>query len=464
MSVFRISSAAREAPDRPALIADGRTWTWRELADRTLPICARLDLPPGSRVVVRADNRLETVLVLLALLERGITIVPLHPRWTAAEVERSVRDAEPALALLDQGTIATLASAGPMPKDEGPEPDPDATLAMLYTSGTTGRPKGALLSRRAFAASAAASAERLGWRPRDRWLLTLPLCHVGGLSVLTRCLAARRCLVLQPRFEPHALLAAIEHEGVTLASVVPTMLSVLLAADARNLLSRLRVLLVGGAAAARPLLVECAARRLAVVTTYGLTEACSQVATQVPRRGRLQQGVGRPLAGMEVRAVGPDGEPLADGEIGTLQIRGPARMIGYWRSEPLGPAWLDTGDLGHLDARGKLHVAARRTDLVVTGGENVYPAEVEAALLACPGVRDALVFGVEDPLWGQCVAAAVVLTPGHVKLPERAMLAGLAPYRRPRLGCVVDALPLTAAGKPDRAAQELRDRLLPWPR
>src|SRR6185437_8373891 len=178
----------------------------------------------------------------------------------------------------------------------------------VYTSGTTGRPKGAVLSRRAFVASAAASAANLGWRDDDRWLVCMPLAHVGGLSILTRCLAAGRTVVLEPRFDPDAVLAAIDRERVTLLSVVPTMLTALLERPAASALSRLRALLLGGAAAPFSLLETCARRGIPALATYGLTEACSQVTVQrLAQPLRAVPGSGQPLPGVEIRIARPDG-------------------------------------------------------------------------------------------------------------------------------------------------------------
>jgi len=428
MAGLRVSAAACDAPNRVALVAGGHTWTFAQLAARVGPIAAGL---PDAPIAVRAEASVEAVVVMLAAFERGCPVVPLHPRWTASEVAARLGDACP---------IDPACPPVGTRRARWPEPLPAAPLLRLYTSGSTGQPKPVVLTRAMVAASAAASAERLRWRPDDRWLLATPLAHVSGLGVLTRCLIARRCAVLQSRFDPAEVLAAID-AGATMASVVPTMLARLLEADADNRLARLRVLLVGGAAAPQPLLAECARRRVRLAVTYGLTEASSQVATQAPRR-HLQRGVGRPLAGVQVRTS-------ADGEI---LVRGPTVAT---------DGWLATGDLGRIDRRGCLHVLGRSSELIVTGGENVHPTEVEAALLACPGVAAAVVFGVPDAVWGEQVAAAVVVAPG-APLP-RPEVAG---FRRPRLGCTVAELPLTAGGKVDRAAaaRQFIPLLTEWPR
>lgn len=460
LSVF---SAAREAPHRDALVWQSETLSYASLADRVWPVVERLrarGVTRNTRVAVRAQNDPEAVFTLLALMALDATAVLIHPRLTAVEAQCLLDDAAPSL-VLDEGSVTSPRAA----RDEGwrGQPvahDPDATLAMLYTSGTTGRPKGAMLPRSAFVASAEASAANLGWRDDDRWLLCLPVCHVGGFSVLTRCVMARRCAVMLPRFDAAAVLASITRDHATLLSVVPTMLRALLDHADAAALSSLRAVLVGGAATPRSLLERCASSGVRALTTWGLTEACSQVTTQrydeaAPLVARDDSGA--PLAGFEVELAGDDGTPVATGEIGRIRVRGPAVMSGYWGHPPRDGAWLDTGDLGSFDTERNLTIHARRTDLIVTGGENVYPVEVEHALMELAGVEAAMVFGVADERWGQAVAAAIVRSRTiDDETAWRASLAGelaqrLAPHKRPRRVCVVDALPMRATGKVDRA-------------
>lgn len=454
MDALSLAEAARDAADHPALFAGELVLTFADLEARARAFAGALaarGVAAGSRVAILAQNRVEAVIAVHALLALGAAIVPIHPRLTPAEVAIIVGDARPALTLREGDLDALLAEP---PRAEPPWPaaiDPGAPLSIVYTSGTTGRPKGALLSRRAFLAGAAASAENLGWTAADRWLLCLPLCHIGGLSILTRCLAARRAVILEPRFDPDAVLAAIERRQATLLSVVPTMLAALLERDRHGVLARLRAVLSGGAATPWALLEECERRGVPALTTYGLTEACSQATSQAPRSPYVpERGSGRPLPGVELRVD----------HAGRIHLRGPTLMSGYFRGEGQAPdtstftdGWLDTGDLGELDEAGRLHVHARRTDLIVTGGENVYPLEIEQHLEALPGVRRALVFGVPDPRWGQLVAAAIE---ADAALDEPALAAALAaqlaPHKRPRLLAVVPALAVTGSGKLVRAA------------
>jgi O-succinylbenzoic acid--CoA ligase len=446
LSIF---DAAREAPDRVALICSGERLTFAELADRAAASIGALTVRglDGSsslpRTAVVGSSSLETVCILIALIEMGEPFVLLHPRHTERERAAILDELRPSL-ILDRN----LELGAP---DRTPRSIPDERcLAVVYTSGTSGRAKGAILSRRAFMASARASEKNLGWRDDDRWLTSLPLAHVGALSVVTRCLMARRTIVLEEAGVAHVerLAQTMERERVTIASLVPTVLRRLL--DLQRPFSHLRAVLLGGAAAPAALLEDAASRRIPVLTTYGLTEACSQVTTQ--RYGTppsIEQGAGPPLPDYEVRI-----------EQDQILVRSPSLMTGYVNApDPFRDGFFPTGDLGRLDEHGRLHVLARRTDLIVTGGENVYPAEVEQVLLAVPGIEAACVFGVPDETWGELVAAALVAKqPSEVEIARHVSVA-LASFKWPRRIAFLDALPLTSSDKIDRAAARLRAEL-----
>ena len=420
-----ILAAARDAPDAPGLRVGERVYRYAELAALTADRIAALrrETGAGRAFPVVGHNTLDVVVTLYALLELRVPALLVHPRLTAAE-----------RAALD----AVAARAGPLP--------PDAA-AILFTSGTTGEPRGAVLARSAFVASAAASAANLGWEDDDCWLLCMPVARVGGLSILTRCLAARRCVALAPAFDAAAFPDWVDTQRITLASVVPTMLTrVLDRHPGWTAPPHLRAILVGGAAAAPKLFRRAADRQLPIVVTYGCTETCSQVVATpyAARNAPSDFGAGVPLPGIDLR--------VTDGHV---EVRGPVLMAGYWNEPPLAPgAWFDTGDLGALDPRGCLHVHARRADLIVTGGENVYPAEVERTLEALPGIAAAGVFGVPDEVWGQTVAAVLVaaaVPPSDAAL-HAYLTRQLAPHKRPRHVCYIDRLPQTPAGKLDRLA------------
>jgi O-succinylbenzoic acid--CoA ligase len=452
---FSWQQAAAEAPEEEALRWGPRVWNFRGLAWAVAAAgeeLRALGAGPGAAVAVQAPNGLRALTLAAATLEIGATLVLIHPRLTDHEAEVLLSEARPAVFAREDG-LTRRPGAATFPQRVG---------VVMFTSGTSGKPRGALLSRPALEAAARASNENLPVRPGDRWLLCLPLCHIGGLSILLRCLLGRGSVVLAPRFRPDEVLALIEQHRPTLLSVVPTMLHGLLEADHDGLLASPRAVLVGGAAAPAALLSRCARQGVMALTTYGLTEACSQVTTQRPRaRGTTEEGVGYPLAGVALRIVDEQGREVEPGEVGRLQVQGPTVMDGYLGEAPL-RGWLDTGDLGSLDPTGRLHVHARRTDLIVTGGENVYPAEVEGWLTTQAGVAEAMVFGVPDPVWGQIVAAAVVPGPGfHLERLKAAATAGLAAHKRPRRWAAVEALPLGATGKPLRrlALERFGERL-----
>jgi O-succinylbenzoic acid--CoA ligase len=437
-------------------MTDDGAWSFQDLGERVVALSARLRLRGvgmGTRVALVASNRAETVVAILALIELGSVLVPIHPRYTAREAEAIRADVAPCVTLEDADLKSEGFGAVEFVSDEVASSEP---LAIVHTSGTSGSPKGAVLSRGAFLESAEACWKHLGVHDDDRWLLCMPVCHVGGLSILTRCLVAQRPVVLVGRFDPRAVLSAIERHRVTLLSVVPTMLRSLLDADDRGVLAALRVVLVGGAACPDAWIDECASRGIAAVATYGLTEACSMVtAHAVGDSARAsQRGAGRPLSSVEMRIVGEAGVIEKSLKIGRIQLRGPSLLSGYHgRPDPFVDGWFDTGDLGCLDEGGVLFVSARRSDLIVTGGENVYPAEVERALEALVGVREALVFAVPSETWGAVVGAAIVAdAETQIDLSAIALAAAqvLSSHKRPRYVAVVDALPLTPAGKLDR--------------
>lgn len=413
---------AERPPDALGLITADRAWTCAEIRS---VVAERVRAWRGAGSVgVVGGTTLEHLFDLLAAIDAGVPAVLLHPRWTERERDAVLERARPPL-VSDAGRLRRRADASALPPH---------VLAVVATSGTTGVPKLAVLSRRALETSAIASAAHLGASADDRWLLAMPLAHVGGLGVVIRSLVYRAPIVLAEDAEWYALA---RDARVTHVSLVPTLLARLL--DAAVPLPALRVVLVGGAACPAPLLDRALAAGLPARPTYGLTETCGQVATATSDRRALV-----PLPGVDVRVVD-----------GSLRVRSPAAMDG-WLDAPSpfdADGYYDTGDLGMLDADGHVVIDARRTDLVVTGGENVYPREVEDVLERMPGVRAACVFGVADPEWGERVAAAVVVErdgPSDAELVARARCE-LAGFKVPRSIARVSALAVGANGKIDRA-------------
>ncbi len=352
-------------------------------------------------------------------------------------------------------------------RDDLPEPEPfslipfdlSSPLAILFTSGTTGRPKGALQTLDNHFWSALASAFRLGTLPDDRWLLTIPLYHVGGLAIPLRCCLYGTTVVIPATesFEPDVLRDDMQRHAVTLVSLVPAMLQRMLDAYPKDPFpASLRLILLGGAAAPLRLLERAARLDLPLALTYGLTETASQVATALPDEvGRKPGSAGKPLLFTRVSIQDENGRELPPGEIGEIVVTGPTVVPGYYRHPEQTGGTFHTGDLGTLDEDGDLWVVQRRSDLIVSGGENVYPAEVERVLLEHPSVREACVVGIRDDEWGEKVAAALVLQPGAAieKQEIQDFCRGhLAGYKLPRLIRFLPELPRTASGKIQRAA------------
>jgi o-succinylbenzoate---CoA ligase len=443
LSVF---AAAREAPDHPALVTGGREIPYGELADRTRHAVGWLrerGLDRAELMGLDGHPSVATLEMLHALMALDVPVLLLHPRLTPTERQTILAEAGPSAVVPPDRAGQTGRAAGADPE---PPPDDERPLAVVHTSGSTGRPRGVVLSRRAFAASAAASAANLGWQTDDRWLLRLPIAHVGGLSVVTRCLLARRTVVVAPDAGVAAMLEVMERDRVTIVSLVPTLLHRLMEHDPPT---HLRAVLLGGAAASPALLERAADRGWPVLTTYGLTEACSQVTTQpygTVNRGEL--GAGPPLPGTEVRID----------DSGQVLVRGPTLFTGYLApggiERPfLEGAWFATGDHGRVDDAGNLHILGRRADRIISGGENVAPLEVEQALERVAGVRQACVFGLPDPEWGEVVCAAVVAGPDlDLDRLRRQLSLELAPFKRPRRVALLEALPTRGAGKVDRPA------------
>jgi O-succinylbenzoic acid--CoA ligase len=469
---------AQTTPDRLALVWRDRVWSFASLAaaaDEAARRLAGLGVQMGDRVAVVMANRPEFVQLVHAVSRLGAILVPLNVRLTGSELRTLLDDAEPRVVVVDRATCSLLdgwsgtvveidrewSSLRPTTVEPRRAIDLAAVHTLVYTSGTTSRPKGVLLTYGNHWWSALGSQLNIGAVPEDRWLLCLPLFHVGGLSILFRSVIGGFAVELHERFDPASVNRAIE-EGTTLLSVVGTMLWRMLEERGERPYPRhLRAVLLGGGPAPRPLLEHAAALGVPVLQTYGLTETASQLATLAPEDALRKLGsAGRPLYPNELRVVREDGSPAGPGEPGEITVRGPVVTPGYWRrpdltARALRDGWLWTGDLGYLDEDGYLTVLDRRDDLIVTGGENVYPAEVEAVLLAHPAVAEAAVVGIPDVEWGQRVVAAVVLRPGAtVRAADLASWCRerLAGYKVPRAFRFVSELPRTESGKVQRWA------------
>ncbi|MBV9327418.1 MAG: o-succinylbenzoate--CoA ligase [Chloroflexi bacterium] len=432
---------AAVTPERRALVCGAQAWSFAELDRRVDAAAASLDVREGERVGIRAANSLGFVVAVQALMRRGGVLVPINTRLTDAEVAWQVEDAQVSRVVGDDDLEALLRQPTPAHQTRARDFELHAWHSIVYTSGTTGRPKGAILTYGNHWWSAVASALNLGLLADDTWLACLPLFHVGGLAILLRGVIYGMAVVVQSRFEAAEVNRAIDEQGVTIVSVVSTMLERMLAERGpRAYPPSLRCVLLGGGPAPLPLLERAAAAGVPVVQTYGLTETASQVVTLAPEDALRKLGsAGKPLMGSEIR-VGSDGE---------IEVRGPSVSPGYVNHPPR-DGWLHTGDLGRLDDDGYLYVLDRRDDLIVSGGENVYPAEVEAALLAHPAVSEAGVIGVPDAEWGRRVTAVVVVRAGVTATADELIAfcrQRLAAYKAPRHIEFRSALPRNGAGK-----------------
>ncbi len=454
----------------------------------------------GEPVAALIAGALEMTLLLHAVQRCGALLLPLNVRLTPPELRHQLGDsgartlvsdaplADAADALvhelalcglrlsLSRAAEPSLTPAAGRAKaacEQPPCGDSDSARALLwlYTSGTTGAPKAAEISQVALHASARGHEQLIGLAPGELWLACMPLFHVGGLSILIRCTLAGACAELHDRFEPERVRAALVSGRIALVSLVPTMLArVLDAWGERPAPPALRCVLLGGAGAPPALLARARALGFPLAPTYGLTEAASQVATRLPGESREPLGGRlRPLPGSELRIVDDAGEEAPPGIAGEICVRGPTLMTRYvGRPEETARAltggWLHTGDVGRLDAEGGLEVLDRRADLIVSGGENVYPAEVEAALLAHPAVAEACVVARPDSELGARPVAWIVLHPG-ARVSEEDLRAHcrerLARYKLPVAFELASELPRNAAGKLLRHA--LRARLCSAP-
>lgn len=426
-----LERATAADPERVAVETTAGSVVYRELLERARGAAGALvglGVRAGDRVAIALPAGLEFAVAFHGCLLVGAVAQPIDLRLAGAERERRA-----------EGAAAVVESplAGGSPLDGSAVRDPDAVAVLLHTSGTTGAPRAIGLTYGNFERSAAGSAEVLGLDPAERWLCALPLAHVGGMSILVRSAIYGTTAVVHERFDAAAATRALMREGVTLASLVPTTLARMLDAGLERP-PALRCALTGGAPLPAPLARRALEAGVPVAQTYGMTEACSQVATSAPGE---PETAGRPLPGTRVE-IGADGEILVSGPTVAPGAAGPDGR-------------LHTGDLGRLDERGRLTVTGRLSELIVTGGENVAPAEVEAVLLAHAAVADAAVFGAPDPEWGEAVTALVVPRDGAPVDPVALRAhcsAALAGYKVPKSFVAVATVPRTPSGKILRGA------------
>lgn len=470
MTTLSIFDAARDAPQAPALIEAERTLSFAELAARAEPFARALERerPKALQLTPHAD--VPSLLWLYAAFATATPVLTLHTRATPAEISQlsALVDAVSPAPSWSVPTHDASSIAARYPDHTEPH-DSEAPLVFIPTSGSTGEPRLVELSRRAVMASAEASAANLGWEPDDRWLLCLPLAHTGGLSIVLRCLLARKPVVLFDAGAGGALARIAELgraiEQASLVSLVPSLLDALLDTGFRGH-PRLRAVLLGGAACSPALARRTHAAGIPLLTSYGLTETASQVVTRryAERLEPLAEHAGCVSSGHAVPGV----EVALEG--GLIAVRAPSlfsRYVGASQrdraaaEEPAGGAngWLVTSDRGAFGSSGELYVLGRADDLIVTGGEKVDPVEVENALLELPEVRGACVFGTISDRFGHVITAALVTGNAALTDPEtlgKLLAHRLARHKWPRRVLLVDSLPLTPSGKLDRRQCQAR--------
>ena len=494
---------ARLHPDLPALWCAGRETTYAELdrrASRVANALLRAGLRPGERVCFLDKTHDAAIEAIFGIAKAGGVFTPVNWRLAPREMAYVVNDAQAPVLLVGEEYAEALAPLAPelagvrriVRFGDGPgawepyaawrdaEPDGDPrrdgaegeTAWQLYTSGTTGHPKGAELSHRNLVATMGAGVTGFGdIRTGDVGLVCAPFYHIGGAGYALALLYAGTSLVLCREFDPGEILRLIPERGVNHTFWVPAMLLFLLQhpACAKTDFSSLKSVLYG----ASPIPEELLGRALETfrcdfIQAYGLTETTGAIcllpaAEHVPGSPRLRS-CGKPVYGIDLRIAGEDGASLPPGEVGEILIRGDAVMKGYWRLPEASAAairdgWLRSGDAGYLDEEGFLYIHDRVKDMIVSGGENVYPAEVESVLFSHPAVADVAVLGVPDERWGEAVKALVVLRAG-AEASEAELIefcrGRIADYKRPRSVDFADALPRNPTGK--LLKRELRER------
>ena len=473
-------------PDATALVwaPTGKSYTYAELhrAGERLAVglADRYDLSAGDRIAVLAENALEHVLLFCAAQKAGYVLVPLNYRLAEPELQHLVSDSEPhvlfassdytntAKDLEIEAPVVSLEEVGALIDSASEEtgddgPDLDDPLMILYTSGTTGQPKGTIISHKMLFWNSVNTELRLNLTAKDRSFNAAPFYHTGGWNVLlTPFLHHGATTYLFPAFDPGAILRTCEKEAFSILWGVPTMLKMMADHEAFDevTLDTVRYAVVGGEAMPEPLIRTWQDKGVPIRQGFGMTEVGVNCFS-LPERDALRKigSIGFPNFYVDAKVVDEDGEEVPPDTTGELLMRGPVVTPGYWRNPEAtneaidGDGWFHTGDLVTVDEEDYYYVVGRKHDMFISGGENVYPAEIESALYEHPAVDDAAVIGVPDEEWGEVGAAFVVpdgdLSPETVIEHCREHLAG---YKVPRHVRMLEALPLGDSGKVDKAA------------
>lgn len=470
----RFERSFAEHADRVAIEAGDRAWTYAELEASAGRLAARLagmGVAAGERVLVQTDKSVETVVLYLATLRLGAIYLPLNTDYTESEIAYFMGDATPVIAVCREPSRDLFRRIGPAGMTIATLDDlfadlPDTTIApvrrngddiaaILYTSGTTGKPKGAMLTQANLVSNGEMLVDFWRFTPQDRLIHALPIFHVHGLFVALHCaLFSGACVLFQPRFDPAAVIAAMPRASVMMG--VPTFYIRLLAEAGftRDVAAAMRLFVSGSAPLSADIHRAFEARTgHRVLERYGMTE--TGMLTSNPYEGERKAGfVGLPLPGVELRIAGEDGAILPPGEVGIVEVRGPNVFAGYWQmpektaAEFRDGGWFVTGDMGLIDGDGYVQLVGREKDLIITGGLNVYPAEVEALLDDRADIAEAAVIGVPHPDFGEAVVAVVRPTGDFDAEAVRAELKhDLAGFKVPKQVIAVDDLPRNTMGK-----------------
>lgn len=473
-----LSHRRRTTPDATAVIdaADGATYRYRDLDDAVATTASRVterlentSEETRPRIGIAAEPSPRFAVAIHAVWRAGAVAVPLSPtqpvadrraRFDRLDLSLGIETDVSAFGSVDPACpIISVGSASTSSAESGNHAQwrPDETSLILFTSGTTGAPKGVRLTHGNLVASAIGSAFRLGIRPHDRWHVCLPTHHMGGLAPLVRATLYGTTVVLERGFDTEETPETMADHRTTATSVVPTMVQRLLD---RNWTPHdaLAVVLCGGAPTPPTLVHEATNAGVPLFPTYGTTETASQIATARPSAAAASpHSVGSPILPADVTIVDPDdGAPLGPGDVGEVVVDGPVVTPGYIdATTPVGEFGLHTGDLASRDESGQLEIHGRLDDAIQTGGETVHPARVVEALRSLPEIRDAAVIGVADSEWGERVVALVEAGADHTVDTEAvrsSLETELAPHELPRTVVAVESLPRTASGTIDRAA------------
>lgn len=468
-------------PDKMAIVTAKHSLTYSELQDKSTLLAqklTKLGIGKESRIGVLLENSIDYIIVIHAILKLGAVFVPLNTRLSKIELLWEINYAKIGLLLVSEETLEDIdisdmeflsiysinENRSEVPvisdvelvqsRDLVDQPvDLEKDFAIVFTSGTTGRPKGVVLTSGNFYWSAVSSAYRLGVLPDDTWLLTIPLYHLGGLAIVIRSCLYGITIKLENGFNEARVIEHIKNGSISLISLVPTMLKRLL--DQSNLHSsesRLRMILLGGGAADPNLIEKAISLELPIALTYGMTETASQIATAlIDKIKNKKQTVGKPLYLTKIKIFDKNGEEVEHGEIGEIAVNSPTLMRGYLDENNLsnfvGEFFL-TGDIGFVDQDGDLFVLQRRIDLIITGGENVYPVEVEQILDQISGIVKSYVVGIEHQEWGQEVCAVLKINEIlNLHDVDKILRNNLAGYKIPRKYYSINEYPTTASGK-----------------